>query len=74
MPESSINEIHNRERIFIININNLHWFINRVFDKVKDDFTRQQTVEPLPDTAVKRSFCHVLGKVDAYLGSHQKHI
>ena len=29
-----------------------HWFINRVFDKVQDDFMRQQTVESLPDTAV----------------------
>ena len=29
-----------------------HWFINKVFSKVQDDFTRQQTVEPLPDTAV----------------------
>ena len=28
------------------------WFINRVFDKVQDDFIRQQKVEPLPDTAV----------------------
>ena len=52
MPESSINDIHNRERIFMININNSYWFINRVFDKVQDDFTRQHTVESLPDTAV----------------------
>ena len=29
-----------------------HWFINRVFDKVQDDFTRQQTVYPLPETVV----------------------
>ena len=29
-----------------------HWFINRVFNKVQDDFTRQKTVKPLPDTAV----------------------
>ena len=65
----SINDIHNRERIFIININNSHWFIKRVFDEVKDDFRRQQAVEPLPDTAVKRCFCHVLDKVNAYLGS-----
>ena len=28
------------------------WFINRVFDKVQNDFTRQQTVDPLPNTAV----------------------
>ena len=27
-------------------------FINSVFDKVQDDFTRQQTVAPLPDTDV----------------------
>ena len=27
-------------------------FINSVFDKVQDDFTKQQTVAPLPDTAV----------------------
>ena len=52
MPESSINDVHNRERIFMININNSYWFINRVFDKVQDDFTRQHTVESLPDTAV----------------------
>ena len=52
MPEGSINDIHNRERISMININNSYWFINRVFDKVQDDFMRQQTVEPLSDTAV----------------------
>ena len=28
-----------------------HWFINRVFDKVHIDFTRQQAVDSLPDTA-----------------------
>ena len=32
-----------------------HWFINRVFNKVQDDFTRQKTVKPLPDTAVLNS-------------------
>ena len=26
--------------------------INRGFDKIQDNFTRQQTVEPLPDTVV----------------------
>ena len=52
MPAGSINDIRNRERISMININNSYWFINRVFDKVQDDFMRQQTVEPLPDTAV----------------------
>ena len=34
-----------------------HWFINRVFDKVQDDFTRQKTVKPLPDTAVLNAIC-----------------
>ena len=28
------------------------WLINRGFDKIQDNFTRQQTVEPLPDTVV----------------------
>ena len=28
------------------------WLINRGFDKVQDNFTRQQIVEPLPDTVV----------------------
>ena len=29
-----------------------NWFINRVFGKAQDDFTRQKTVKSLPDTAV----------------------
>ena len=36
----------------MININNSHWLINRVFDTAQGDFTRQQAVEPLLATVV----------------------
>ena len=40
------------QKVFHQNNGYTHWFINRVFNKVQDDFTRQKTVKPLLDTAV----------------------
>ena len=50
------NEKHHSElkylrKVFHQNNSYPHWFISRVFDKVQDDFTRQQTVYSLPATA-----------------------
>ena len=45
-------ELKYLRKVFHQNNGYPHWFINRVFDKVQNDFTRQQTVDPLPDTAV----------------------
>ena len=45
-------ELKYLQKVFHQNNGYPQWFINRVFDKVQDDFTRQKTVKPLPDTAV----------------------
>ena len=45
-------ELKYLRKVFHQNNGYPHWFINRVFDKVPDDFTRQQTVYPLSETAV----------------------
>ena len=45
-------ELKYLRKVFHQNNGYQHCFINRVFDKVKNDFTRQQTLEPLQDTAV----------------------
>ena len=50
-----------------------HLFINRVFDKVQDDFKRQQTADSLSNTAVLNDarkqtlLLHILGKIGAHL-------
>ena len=45
-------ELKYLRKVFHQNNGYQHCFINRVFGKVKNDFTRQQTLEPLQDTAV----------------------
>ena len=49
-------------KVFHQNYGFPHWFINRVFGKVQDGFTRQQTVEPLPDTVVLKYYFTTSGK------------
>ena len=39
-------------KVFYPNNSYAYWFINRVFEKVQDNYTRQQTLDPLKDTAV----------------------
>ena len=45
-------ELNDLLKVFYLNNGYPYWFINRVFDKVQDNFTKQQTLEPLKDTAV----------------------
>ena len=45
-------ELKYLRKIFHQNNGYPHWFIDRIFDKVQDDFTKQETVDSLPDTAV----------------------
>ena len=39
-------------KVFYPNNGYPYWLINRVFEKVQDNYTRQQTLDPFKDTAV----------------------
>ena len=45
-------ELKYLRKVFHQNNSYPHWLVNRVFHKAQDDFRKQKTVKPLPDTSV----------------------